>query len=76
MSVFSKIGSFFSIQDDDEDDELYEDEPPARRRASFHSLQTRAQRAGTAGERLLAARLIKTSVEIADALRRIARSSS
>ena len=59
MSMFSKIGSFFSIRDDEE--ELYERRSGADRPRVVPFSQTRAAARGTEVSVYLAARLIKTS---------------
>lgn len=63
MSVFSKIGSFFSIRDDE--DELYEDEVPAGR---VVPLSNAGRRGGTQVS-VFSPRSYQDVVEIADALR-------
>lgn len=64
MSMFSKIGSFFSIRDDDE--ELYDDEPVAGGRVV--PLSTAGRRQGTEVS-VYSPRGFQDVVEIADALR-------
>ncbi|HTX60091.1 MAG TPA: cell division protein SepF [Verrucomicrobiae bacterium] len=64
MSVFSKIGSFFSIRDDEED--LYEDDPIASHRVV--PLSHAGRRGGTEVS-VFSPRSYQDVVEIADALR-------
>ncbi|MBV8638706.1 MAG: cell division protein SepF [Candidatus Eremiobacteraeota bacterium] len=64
MSMFSKIGSFFSIRD--EEDELYDDEPVAPSRVV--PLSNAGRRAGTEVS-VYSPRNFQDVVEIADALR-------
>jgi cell division inhibitor SepF len=64
MTMFGKIGSFFSIRDEDE--ELYEDEPGAPRRVV--PLTNAARRGGTEVS-VYSPRGFQDVVEIADALR-------
>jgi cell division inhibitor SepF len=64
LSMFSKIGSFFSIRDDEE--ELYEDEPVAGGRVV--PLSTAGRRPGTEVS-VYSPRGFQDVVEIADALR-------
>ena len=64
MSMFSKIGSFFSIRD--EEDELYDDEPVAPSRVV--PLSNAGRRAGTEVS-VYSPRSFQDVVEIADALR-------
>ncbi len=63
MSVFSKIGSFFSIRDDEE--ELYEDEVPSGR---VVPLSAAGRRGGTQVS-VYSPRSYQDVVEIADSLR-------
>lgn len=63
MSVFSKIGSFFSIRDDEE--ELYEDEVPSGRVVPLSS----AGRRGGTQVSVYSPRSYQDVVEIADSLR-------
>ena len=63
MSVFSKIGSFFSIRDDE--DEFYEDELPS---GSVVPLSTAGRRGGTQVS-VYSPRSYQDVVEIADSLR-------
>jgi cell division inhibitor SepF len=63
VSVFSKIGSFFSIRDDEE--ELYEDEVPSGR---VVPLSTAGRRGGTQVS-VYSPRSYQDVVEIADSLR-------
>ena len=63
MSVFSKIGSFFSIRDDE--DEFYEDEVPSGR---VVPLSTAGRRGGTQVS-VYSPRSYQDVVEIADSLR-------
>lgn len=65
MSMFGKIGSFFSIRDE-EDDELYEDEPAATGRVV--PLSNAGRRHGTEVS-VYSPRGFQDVVEIADALR-------
>ncbi len=65
MSVFSKIGSFFSIRDE-EDDDLYEDEPVANPRVVPLS---HAPRRGGTEVSVFSPRSYQDVVEIADSLR-------
>ena len=65
MSVFSKIGSFFSIRDDDEDD-LYDDEPMTNPRVVPLS---HASRRGGTEVSVFSPRSYQDVVEIADSLR-------
>ncbi len=64
MSMFSKIGSFFSIRD--EEDELYDDEPTPTGRVV--PLRNAGRRAGTEVS-VYSPRSFQDVVEIADALR-------
>ncbi len=64
MSMFNKIGSFFSIRD--EEDELYDDEPVAASRVV--PLSNAGRRAGTEVS-VYSPRNFQDVVEIADALR-------
>ena len=64
MSMFSKIGSFFSIRDEEE--ELYDDEPVAPSRVV--PLTNAGRRAGTEVS-VYSPRSFQDVVEIADALR-------
>jgi cell division inhibitor SepF len=64
MSMFSKIGSFFSIRDDEE--ELYDDEPVGGSRVV--PLSTAGRRPGTEVS-VYSPRGFQDVVEIADALR-------
>lgn len=63
MSVFSKIGSFFSIRDDE--DEFYEDEAPTGRVVPL----TNAGRRGGTQVSVYSPRSYQDVVEIADSLR-------
>jgi cell division inhibitor SepF len=63
VSVFSKIGSFFSIRDDEE--ELYEDEVPSGRVVPLSS----AGRRGGTQVSVYSPRSYQDVVEIADSLR-------
>ena len=65
MSMFSKIGSFFSVRD--EDDELYDDEPVAAG-GRVVPLSNAGRRAGTEVS-VYSPRSFQDVVEIADALR-------
>ena len=65
MSVFSKIGSFFSIRDDEED--LYEDEQPVSNNRVVPLSQ--AGRRGGTEVSVFSPRGYQDVVEIADALR-------
>jgi len=65
MSMFSKLGSFFSIRDEDED--LYEDEP-AVSGGRVVPLSSAARRGGTEVS-VYSPRGFQDVVEIADALR-------
>lgn len=64
MSMFSKIGSFFSMNDEEED--LYEDEPSGAR--TVVPLNNASRRAGTEVS-VYAPRAFADVTEIADALR-------
>ena len=64
MSMFSRIGSFFSIRDEEE--ELYDDEPAPSGRVV--PLNTAGRRAGTEVS-VYSPRSFQDVVEIADALR-------
>ena len=64
MSMFSKIGSFFSIRD--EEDEIYDDEPVAPGRVV--PLSNAGRRSGTEVS-VYSPRSFQDVVEIADALR-------
>jgi cell division inhibitor SepF len=63
VSMFSKIGSFFSIRDDEE--EIYEDETPSGRVVPFSA----AARRGGHQVSVFSPRSYQDVVEIADALR-------
>ncbi|HEV3092305.1 MAG TPA: cell division protein SepF [Candidatus Cybelea sp.] len=63
MSVFSRIGSFFSIRDDEE--ELYEEEPQSGRVVPL----TNAGRRGQTQVSVYSPRSYQDVVEIADSLR-------
>lgn len=66
MSMFSKIGSFFSMNEDEE--ELYEDEPSGARTVVPLSNASASRRAGTEVS-VYAPRAFADVTEIADALR-------
>jgi cell division inhibitor SepF len=67
--MFSKIGSFFSLQEEEDDDELYEDAPSGSPSRVVPFSQNSSKRAGTEVS-VYSPRGFQDVVEIADALRR------
>ena len=68
MGMFSKIGSFFSLQEED-DDEIYEDAPSGSPSRVVPFSQNSSKRTGTEVS-VYSPRGFQDVVEIADALRR------
>ncbi len=69
MGMFSKIGSFFSLQEEEDDDELYEEAPSGSPSRVVPFSQNSSKRAGTEVS-VYSPRGFQDVVEIADALRR------
>lgn len=69
MGMFSKIGSFFSLQEEEDDDELYEEAPAGSPSRVVPFSQNSSKRAGTEVS-VYSPRGFQDVVEIADALRR------
>ena len=69
MGMFSKIGSFFSLQEEEDDDELYEEAPSGSPSRVVPFSQNSSKRAGTEVS-VYSLRGFQDVVEIADALRR------
>jgi cell division inhibitor SepF len=67
--MFSKIGSFFSLQEEEDDDELYEEAPSGSPSRVVPFSQNSSKRAGTEVS-VYSPRGFQDVVEIADALRR------
>ncbi|MGR4066094.1 MAG: cell division protein SepF [Vulcanimicrobiaceae bacterium] len=69
MGMFSRIGSFFSLQEEDDGDELYEDAPSGSPSRVVPFSQNSSKRSGTEVS-VYSPRGFQDVVEIADALRR------